>query len=63
MRTVTFLCMLAVPTAAFGYTDPGTGIFLYQALAATVAGALWAARRFLTRLLGRGTEKTPVAGE
>lgn len=50
--------LLAAPSAAYGYTDPGTGVFLYQAMVATLVGVGWTARRFVGRLLGRGAAKT-----
>jgi hypothetical protein len=53
-KTTTAFLLLGVPFAAYGYTDPGTGVFLYQAILATVVGAGWTARRLLTRLFSRG---------
>lgn len=45
-----FLALLMVPTSAFGYTDPGTGAFLYQAVYAAVLGGAFYFRRFAGRL-------------
>jgi len=42
--------LLGVPGAAYGYTDPGTGIFVYQAIMATVLGGAWAVRRAIGRI-------------
>jgi hypothetical protein len=41
--------MLATPSKAFGYTDPGTGAFLYQAAYAAFLGGTFYLRRFLNR--------------
>ena len=50
----TSLFLLAVPAAAYGYTDPGSGIFLFQAMTAALFGYGFMARRAMRRLLGRG---------
>jgi hypothetical protein len=58
MRTNTLVILLGLPLAAYGYTDPGTGIFLYQAIIATLVGTGWTARRFITRLFTKdGSDK------
>jgi hypothetical protein len=42
--------MLVLPSNAFGYADPGTGAFLYQAAYAAFLGASFYLRRFLDRV-------------
>ncbi len=42
--------LLSVPTSAFGYTDPGTGAFLYQAAYAAFIGGAFYFRKFLNRI-------------
>lgn len=45
--------ILSLPTHAYGYTDPGTGAFLYQAIYAAFLGASFYFRRFLNRFGGK----------
>lgn len=45
--------LLSSPTLLFGYTDPGSGVLVYQALLASFAGAAWTARRFLRRFFSK----------
>jgi len=42
--------LLATPSAAYGYTDPGTGTFIYQAAYAVFLGGTFYLRRFLNRI-------------
>lgn len=42
--------VLATPSRAWGYTDPGTGTFLYQAAYAAFLGGTYYLRRLLSRL-------------
>lgn len=42
--------LLAFPTHLFGYTDPGTGAFLYQAAYAAFIGGAFYFRKFLGRI-------------
>ena len=44
------LVLLCLPTAAFGYTDPGSGAFLYQAAYAAFLGGTFYLRKFLNRI-------------
>lgn len=46
--------LLATPSKAFGYADPGTGAFLYQAAYAAFLGGTFYLRRFLERFRRRG---------
>jgi hypothetical protein len=41
--------LLATPSKAFGYTDPGTGAFIYQAAYAVFLGGTFYLRKFLNR--------------
>jgi len=41
--------LLATPSKAFGYADPGTGAFVYQAAYAAFLGGAYYFRRFLDR--------------
>jgi hypothetical protein len=45
--------MLVTPSKAFGYADPGTGAFVYQAAYAAFLGGTYYLRRFLDRFWGR----------
>ena len=64
MRTQTITTLLlGLPLAAYGYTDPGTGVFVYQAIMAAMVGAGWAARRFIARLMGRTANRPTVASD
>jgi hypothetical protein len=42
--------LLSSPSALFGYTDPGTGAFLYQAVYAALIGGAFYFRKFLGRI-------------
>jgi hypothetical protein len=45
--------ILAAPARAYGYTDPGTGAFIYQAAYAAFLGGTFYLRKFLDRLFGK----------
>ena len=60
-KDLTLALLLALPTGLFAYTDPGTGVFLYQAMAASLVGVVWTARRFISRILARGAGKPTIA--
>jgi len=45
--------LLATPTKAQGYTDPGTGAFVYQAAYAVFLGSTFYLRKFLDRFWRR----------
>jgi hypothetical protein len=45
--------MLATPGKAFGYTDPGTGAFIYQAAYAAFLGGSFYLRKLLDRVWQR----------
>ena len=47
--------LLVVPAKAYGYADPGTGAFLYQAAYAAFLGGTFYLRRILDRLFRRRT--------
>jgi len=42
--------LLASPSHLFGYADPGTGAFLYQAVYAACIGGVFYFRKFLRRI-------------
>jgi hypothetical protein len=42
--------LLSVPSKLFGYADPGTGAFLYQAVYAAFIGGAFYFRKFLNRI-------------
>ena len=42
--------LLSSPSSLFGYTDPGTGAFLYQAVYAAFIGGAFYFRKFLNRI-------------
>jgi hypothetical protein len=48
------LVLLSLPSVAYGYADPGTGAFLYQAAYAAVLGGTYYLRKFLNRFRKRG---------
>lgn len=53
-RVITLsLIAAASPTALFAYTDPGTGMLLWQSLLAVSVGFLFSARRVLARVFRR----------
>jgi len=45
--------LLATPSKAFGYADPGTGAFIYQAAYAVFLGGTFYLRKFLNRFWRR----------
>jgi hypothetical protein len=45
--------MLATPSAVYGYVDPGTGSFLYQAAYVAFLGAAFYVRKMLNRFCGK----------
>ncbi len=45
--------LLATPSRAYGYADPGTGAFVYQAAYAAFLGGTFYLRRFLDRFWSR----------
>jgi hypothetical protein len=45
--------MLVSPAKAYGYADPGTGAFIYQAAYAAFLGGTFYLRRFLDRIFRR----------
>jgi hypothetical protein len=45
--------MLATPSKAYGYADPGTGAFVYQAVYAAFLGGSFYLRRLLDRIWGK----------
>lgn len=45
--------ILVTPSRAYGYADPGTGAFLYQAAYAAFLGGTFYLRKFLDRLFGK----------
>ena len=49
--------LLATPLPAFGYADPGTGAFLYQAIYAAFLGGTFYLRKFLNRFWGKRNRK------
>jgi len=42
--------LLSSPSNLFGYADPGTGAFLYQAVYAAFIGGAFYFRKFLNRI-------------
>ncbi len=49
--------LLATPAKAFGYTDPGTGTFAYQAIYAAFIGGSFYLRKVLKRFFGKDSSK------
>jgi hypothetical protein len=45
--------IMAAPSRAYGYTDPGTGAFIYQAAYAAFLGGTFYLRKFLDRIFGK----------
>ena len=45
--------LLATPAQLFGYTDPGTGTFAYQAMYAAFIGGTFYLRKVLKRFFGK----------
>ncbi len=54
--------LLACPAPALAYIDPGTGSLLVQLLIASILGAIFALKRFWTRLFAVFKNK-PNAGK
>jgi len=46
---VSGLSLLAIPSKAFGYADPGTGAFIYQVAYAAFLGGIFYIRQLLNR--------------
>lgn len=49
--------LLVTPSSAFGYADPGTGAFVYQALYAAFLGGAYYFRKVLNRVWGKRKQK------
>lgn len=45
--------VLATPSKAYGYADPGTGAFVYQAAYAAFLGGSFYLRKLLDRIWGK----------
>jgi hypothetical protein len=45
--------LLVTPSQAFGYADPGTGAFVYQAAYAAFLGGSFYLRKILNRIWGK----------
>jgi hypothetical protein len=45
---------LATPSKAYGYIDPGSGSFVYQAIYAAFIGGTFYFRRAISRIFKRG---------
>jgi len=50
LTLVAIAILLASPSRLFGYADPGTGAFLYQAVYAACIGGVFYFRKFLGRI-------------
>lgn len=50
------LLLAAIPSTAFGYADPGTGAFLYQAAVGAIVGGAF----YFRKILGFFTRKEEV---
>ena len=50
LSLVAIAILLASPSHLFGYADPGTGAFLYQAVYAACVGGVFYCRKFLGRI-------------
>lgn len=48
---------LATPVRAYGYTDPGTGTFAYQALYAAFIGGTFYFRKLVKRFFNKRSDK------
>ena len=55
LTLVAIAILLASPSDVFGYADPGTGAFLYQAVYAACIGGVF----YFRKLLGRIFRKRP----
>jgi hypothetical protein len=49
--------LVGFPVLCFGYTDPGTGVFLLQSLIAGSLGVIYSFRKALYRLFHRAAEQ------
>jgi hypothetical protein len=49
--------VLVSPSAAFGYTDPGNGAFVYQAAYAAFLGGTYYLRKLLDRVFRKSMQK------
>jgi hypothetical protein len=54
--------ILATPSRAYGYADPGTGAFIYQAAYAAFLGGTFYLRKFLNRFFGKRKTIEPTSG-
>lgn len=45
--------LLAAPSKAYGYVDPGSGSYVYQAIYAACIGGVFYFRKFLGRIFGK----------
>lgn len=52
----TLALLLALTCPAYGYTDPGTGLLMWQVIGAALVGSLFYLKRFLG-WLGLGRKK------
>ena len=57
LGTVVVVLAVGLPVSAYGYTDPGTGTFLYQAFFATIMGLMWTGRKVMRRVFSRRNDK------
>jgi len=53
LSLLVFPLLLATPSKALAYADPGTGAFLYQAAYAAFLGGTFYLRKFLNRIWPR----------
>jgi hypothetical protein len=49
--------LLVTPSSAFGYADPGTGAFVYQAIYAAFLGGTYYFRKILDRFWSKRKRK------
>ena len=49
--------LAAVPTQAYGYADPGTGTFVYQAVYAAFIGGAFYLRKLVQKFRGKATDQ------
>jgi hypothetical protein len=54
IASLLMLLMVAVPSPVFGYIDPGSGAFVYQAIYAAILGGIFYFRKLLSRLFKSG---------
>ncbi|MBV6434586.1 MAG: hypothetical protein IANPNBLG_04845 [Bryobacteraceae bacterium] len=55
--TLLVVLLVGFPVSGFGYTDPGTGVFLLQSLIAGSLGVVYSFRKAISRLLFRRAEE------